>query len=119
MSEAKKAIVTFHYTEKIKSNLIVTFNLLEVLSSMQDEEMKGAEKLLLAYFEALIREVNIAANVSKIEGFEKVKAKLEKVIEQIKQHNYTNAMGIVSEAISVTTTSGSSAAETLKEKNLI
>ena len=56
LSEIKKAIVVFHYAEKIKSNLILTFSLLEVLNTMKDEEMVGAEKLLVAYFNALIRE---------------------------------------------------------------
>ena len=119
MSEIKKAIVVFHYAEKIKSNLILTFSLLEVLNTMKDEEMVGAEKLLVAYLNALIREANIAANASEVQGFQDVSAKLDEAIEQTRQHNYANAMKLVSEAISITTTNGNKAAETLKEKDLI
>ena len=119
LSEIKKAIVVFHYAEKIKSNLILTFSLLEVLNTMKDEEMVGAEKLLVAYLNALIREVNIAANASEVQGFQDVSAKLDEAIEQTKQHNYANAMKLVSEAISITTTNGNKAAETLKEKDLL
>ena len=119
LSEVKKAIIVFHYAEKIKSNLILTSSLLEVLNSMQNEEIAGAEKLLVAYFKALIQEVNIATNVSGVKGFQNVSAKLEEAIEQIKEHNYANVMKLVSEAISITTTNGNKAAETLKEKNLI
>ena len=119
LSEIKKAIVVFHYAEKIKSNLILTFSLLDVLDGMRDEEISGAEKLLVAYFNALIREVNIAANVSGVHGFEDVSAKLGEAVERAKQHDYANVMKLVSEAISITTTNGNKAAETLKEKDLI
>ena len=119
LSESKKAIVVFHYAEKIKSNLILTFSLLDVLDGMRDEEISGAEKLLVAYFNALIREVNIAANASEVQGFQDVSAKLDEAVEQTRQHNYANVMKLVSEAISITTTNGNTAAETLKEKDLI
>ncbi len=119
LSEIKKAIVVFHYAEKIKSNLILTFSLLDVLDGMRDEEISGAEKLLVAYFNTLIREVNIAANASEVQGFQDVNAKLDEAVEQTRQHNYANVMKLVSEAISITTTNGNKAAETLKEKDLI
>jgi flagellin-specific chaperone FliS len=119
LSETKKAIIVFHYAEKIKSNLIITANLLEALNNMKNEEIAGAEKLLFAYLNALIQEVNIAANASGVEGFQNVNAKLEEIINHVKQHNYANVMALVSEAISIATTNGNKAAEALKEKNLI
>lgn len=119
LSETKKAIIAFHYAEKIKSNLIITANLLEILNDIKNEEIAGAEKLLVAYLNALIQEVSIAANASEVEGFQNVNAKLTEIINNIKQHNYANVMALVSEAISITTTNGNKAAEILKEKNLI
>ncbi|MGQ9506427.1 MAG: hypothetical protein ACUVTB_01045 [Candidatus Bathycorpusculaceae bacterium] len=119
MSEIKKVIIVFHYVEKIKSNLIITANLLEVLSSMKNENIAGAEKILIAYLNALIQEVNIAANASGLEGFQKVNDKLNEIINHVKERNYVNLIELVSEAISITTTNGNQAAETLKEKNLI
>jgi hypothetical protein len=86
---------------------------------MKDEEISGAEKLLVAYFNALIQEVNIAANVSGVQGFKDVSTKLDEAIEQTRQHDYANVMKLVSEAITITTTNGNKAAETLKEKDLI
>ena len=119
MVETKKAIIIFHYAEKVKSNLILTFSLLEFLGTVRGVEIEGAEKLMTAYLNALIREVHIAANATEVKGFKDVNAKLEETIEQVKQHDYANAMKLVSEAISLVTTSGSQAAETLKETNLI
>ncbi|MDI6847104.1 MAG: hypothetical protein QMD23_03105 [Candidatus Bathyarchaeia archaeon] len=119
MSEIKRAFIVFHYTEKMKSDLIMAAGLLEVLNSMGDMDVVGAEKLLVAYFNALIGEVNIAAKASGVHGFKEVNVKLEDAIQQTKQHNYVNAAKLVSEAISITTTKGHQAAQTLREKGLI
>ncbi len=119
LQEAKKAVVIFHYVEKIKSNLIIAVSMLEVLETLDDTGIVGGEKLMVAYFNALIREVNIAANASEAQNFHKVTEKLEEAVEQTEQHNYGNAIRVVSEAISLTTTDGSRAAEILKDKNLI
>jgi len=119
LSEIKKSIIIFHYAEKIKSSLILTANLLEFLNSLKNEEIIGAEKLLIAYLNALIQEVNIASNVSGVEGFHGVNTKLEEAIGQMKQRNYANSMKLVSQAISIATTNGNHAAEILKEEGLI
>jgi aromatic ring hydroxylase len=119
LSEIKKLIVVFHYAEKIKTNLILTVSLLEVLSDMEDFEVVGAEKILNVYLNALIGEVNIAASASGVHDFQIVKDKLMEVIEQIKGRNYANALKIISEAVSMTTTNAHQAAETLGEKGLI
>lgn len=117
--EIRKSFITFHYAEKIKSDLIITASLLEALTDMTDEEIIGAEKLLLSYFNALIKEVNIATNASKVQGFQGVSEKLEEAAQQTRQHNYTNAERLVSEAVSIATTNGTPAIQVLKKKNLI
>ncbi|PMB74132.1 hypothetical protein C0199_01135 [Candidatus Bathyarchaeota archaeon] len=120
LAEVKKAVIVFNYAEKIKTSLIVASNLLEFLGGMRDaSEAAGAEKLLVAYFNALILETNIAANASQMERFRDVASKLEEAVEQIKQHNYGNVQRLVSEAISMATTNGNWAAQVLKEKDLI
>jgi hypothetical protein len=119
VSELKKALVTFHYTERIKGNLILAAKLLESLSDLLEEEILGAEKLLIAYFRALIGEVNLASSASGVSGFQDINLKLENAVEQIKKHNYFDAERLVSEAVVITTTNGVQAAQLLKEKGLI
>ncbi|MBS7620902.1 hypothetical protein KEJ32_02105 [Candidatus Bathyarchaeota archaeon] len=120
MEDVKKAISVFNYAEKIKTNLIMASSLLEFLCGIKDEaEVAGAEKLLVAYLNALIVEVNIAANASQVEGFRDIASKLQKAAEQVRQHNYAIVQRFVSEAISLATTHGSWAARILKEKDLM
>ena len=119
-NEVKKALTVFNYAEKFKTSLIVASNLLELLGEIkEDAELAGAEKMLIAYFNALTLEVNIAANASKIEEFREIATNLQKVIEHVKQHNPIVAQRLVSEAISMATTQGNWAAQKLRERNLI
>jgi hypothetical protein len=79
----------------------------------------GAEKLLISYLNALIKEVSIAETASGVRKFQEVRAKIKEVIEQTKQRKYADAVKLVSEAISLTNTGGHQAAQVLKEKELI
>ncbi|MEM2336434.1 MAG: hypothetical protein QXR79_02750 [Candidatus Bathyarchaeia archaeon] len=120
MEDVKKAVTVFNYAEKIKTNLIMASSLLEFLGGIKEEtETAGAEKLLVAYLNALIVEINIAANASQVEGFRDIASKLQKAAEHVRQRNYAVVQRFISEAISMATTHGSWAAQTLKEKNLI
>lgn len=111
--------MTFHYVEKIKSNLIIATNLLDVFASLQNAEMAGAEKIFVAYLNSLVQEVNIAANASQAEGFREASVKLKDAVEKVEQHDYASVVKILSETITVITTEGSKAAEVLKEHGLI
>ncbi|MGC8998409.1 MAG: hypothetical protein ACP5JW_03290 [Candidatus Bathyarchaeia archaeon] len=114
LEDVKRAVTIFNYAEKIKTSL------LELLGETRDEvETVGAEKISVAYLNALIVEVNIAANASQVEGFRNIASKLQKAAEQVRLHNYTAVQRFISEAISMAVTQGNCAAEFLKEKNLI
>jgi hypothetical protein len=119
LSDIRKVVVAFHYAEKIKSNLIIATNLLGALSGMNDSEIVGAEKLLTVYFDSLTTEVNIAANASGVQKFEDVRRKLEEAVRLLKEHNYSEPVKSVAEAMSITTTAANEAAETLSKKGLI
>ncbi|MEM3824443.1 MAG: hypothetical protein QXH87_05860 [Candidatus Bathyarchaeia archaeon] len=119
MAEIKKALVAFNYAEKIKTNLIIASSLLEFLEELKEAEAAGAEKLLAAYFNALILEVNIAANASQVEVFRDISQKLQEAVKRLKQHNYLGVQRLVSEAISATATQGNLSAQLLKENGLI
>lgn len=120
LAEVKKAVIVFNYAEKIKTSLIVASSLLDFLCGLKDEaEVAGAEKLLAAYFNALILEVHIAVNSSKIEGFRDIALKLEEVAAHLEKHSYANIYRLISEAISAATTCGNWAAQLLSKENLI
>ena len=119
LSDIRKVVVTFHYAEKIKTNLIMATNLLGTLSGMNDGESVGAEKLLKVYFDSLTTEVNIAVNASGVQKFEDVRRKIEEAVGLLKEHNYSDPAKRVAEAMSITTSVANEAAETMSKKGLI
>ncbi len=118
--EVKKALIVFNYAERLKSGLMIAWSLLRTLSQIREEaELTGAEKVLVTYFNALISEVNIAANASKAEGFRRIAASIEGVVECVRRRDLFTAERLVAEAISMATTQGDWAAQRLAGKNLI
>jgi len=118
--EVKRALIVFNYAERLKAGLIIAWDLLEALGEIREEaELIGAEKVLVAYFNALISEANIAANASKAEGFRRIAARIEEAVECVKRRDVSTAQRPVAEAISMATTQGDWAAHKLAEKNLV
>jgi len=118
--EVKRALMVFNYAERLKSSLMIAWSMLGTLSQIKEEaELAGAEKVLFAYFNALISEVNIAANASKTEGFRRIAESIEEVVKCVRRRDIPAAERLVAEAISMATTQGDWAAHKLAEKNLI
>lgn len=115
----RKAVICFQYAERIKSELIIAANLLTKIGELKEDEHAGAEKLMLSFLDALIGEVNVAQNVSRMQNFEEARNKILEAKENVRLHEYSQATKCISEAISFTTSSGQWAAEKLKEKSFI
>ncbi len=118
--ELRTALTVFNYAERLKADLIIAWSLMEVLRGIREgAELAGAEKILIAYFNALISEVNVAANASRVEEFRRIATSLERVVDCVRRRDPTTAQRLISEAISMATTQGDWAARKLVEKNLI
>jgi len=117
--DAKKAIICFQYTERIKSELIITANLLGEIGELKGDELAGAEKLMLSFLHALEGEIRIAHSVLGMQNFEDAGGKVKEVAERVRSREYLEATRRISEAISLVTTGGQQATEVLKEKGLL
>lgn len=116
---ARKAIICFQYTERIKSELIIAANLLAKIGELEGDELAGAEKLMLSLLRALQGEVGIAHSVLGMHNFEDASDKVAEVAERVRSREYVEATRRISEAISLVTTGGQKATEVLKEKGLL
>jgi hypothetical protein len=105
--------------ERIKSELIIATKLLQKLDELEGDELAGAEKLMLSLLDALRGEVNIAHGVLGLRNFEDARTKILEAKELIRLHEYSEATGRLSGAISFVTTSGQRAMQMLKEKELL
>ena len=117
--DIKKAVTTFVYVERIKSELIIAARLLEETQNFKENEGEGAKKLILSFLNALQGETQIAYNVSKEKNFEQATMKVWEATEKTRSKEYGEAIRCVSEAISIITTAGQPALQLLREKELL
>jgi hypothetical protein len=117
--DARKAIICFQYTERIKSELIIAANLLGKIGELEGDELAGAEKLMLLLLRALQGEVGMAHSILGMRNFEDAGDKVAEVAERVRSREYLEATRRISEAISLITTGGQQATEVLKEKGFL
>lgn len=117
--DTRKTILIYQYSERIKSGLIIAFKLLARMSSLQGEELQGAEKLMASYLEALVAEIRIAQNVERSEYYMKAERKIVEAMGRMHLPGFQEINRYLSEAMSSITTSCQIAMEALEKKNLL
>jgi len=115
----REALINFQYSEKIKSELIIAFALLEKMSELEGSEFTGAKKIILSFFDSLLNEVRIAGNVTRLKTFSEIKAEMTDAMEKIEIRSYNEAYRHVSKAVSLATTLCHKAIQKLKENGLM
>ncbi len=63
--ETRRPILIFQYSERIKSELIIAFELLAKMVTLEGDELSGAKKLMIRFLEALMGEIRIVQNIEK------------------------------------------------------
>jgi hypothetical protein len=114
-----KAIVGFQYAERVKSELIIAAKMVDSLSQMTGDELKGATKLYSFFLTALEGETNIALNVVGRTEFETAASKIREAAEKTGSGQYGEAVKLLSEAISHVASTGQWAMQTLKDSHLL
>lgn len=109
----------FQYAERVKSELIIAAKMIERLSELTDDELKGASKLFSFFLTALEGEINIAYNVLERTEFETAAVKVREAAEKISLNQHDEATRLLSEAISHVASTGQWAMQTLKNNNLL
>ena len=118
-SEVGKAIVGFQYAERVKSELIIAAKMVDSLSQLTGDELKGASKLYSFFLTALEGETNIALNVVGRSEFETAAGKIREAAEKTGLGQFDEAMKLLSEAISYVASTGQWAMQTLKNNHLL
>ena len=117
--KVEDAIIIYNYCEKIKSELIILSSLIEEASNVKAENVEGARKIVLAFFNALIGEIRTAKAITKVEDFSKVEFNLMECLGSFNLRKIKDAQENVGKTLTATTTICHQAVETLKDRNLI
>jgi hypothetical protein len=117
--ETRKAILTYQFSERLKSELIIAFKLLEKMAALGGDDWRGAEKLMEAYLEALLGEVRIAQGVIGSNHFAEAEENVVKAVGHLRLFERPELYAGLREAISSVTTSAQQAMEYLESKKLL
>lgn len=79
----KDEVILLQYSEKIKSELIIAMKMLYLTQEVEEDEVKGANRMLNEFLNALAVEVRIAYNVTKDQRFKEVEEGINEVMDLI------------------------------------
>jgi hypothetical protein len=115
----RKAILTYQYAERIKSELIIASGLFSKMDSLEGDERLGAEKMMVSFLEALTGEIRIAQHVERSMNFIGAERKIMEAIGKIGINEKSGINQCISEALSLVTTCSSGAMKVLMSRQLI
>ena len=114
-----EAIMAFSQSEKIKAGLIMIAGSLELLGHLQEEEKRGASRVIGMDLSMLDHEVDLAKVVTRHEEWDEVERYLNKALVMLDSGIGEEAMIHLSRALSKVTNIGQQAMSFLKEKELL
>jgi len=117
--KTRKAILTYMYAERIKSELFIASSLLAAMNGLEGNERLGAEKMLVSFLEALAGEIRIAQHVERSMNFIGAERKIMEAMGKIKLQEKFEINQCISEALSLVTTCSSGAMKVLMSEQLI
>jgi hypothetical protein len=117
--DTRKAILTYMYAERIKSELIIASGLLTTMDSLEGDERLGAGKMMVSFLQALSGEIRIAQHVERSMNFIGAERKIMEVMEKIELQKRAEINQCISEALSLITTCSAGAMKVLMSEQLI
>jgi len=117
--KTRKAIMAFSQSEKIKAGLIWISQVLELLSSLPENERKGGDRMANALINMVCHEVNLARAVVGGDQWNGIESLLDKAGIMVQSGVGHEAMIHISKALSNVTSIGQRSMSYLKEESLL
>jgi hypothetical protein len=116
---AREAILTFHFADRMKSELLLASGLLTTAMQLQQAEREGGKRLLLEFFRALEREVALGQTLIKDQEMTRVRTVLSGLIGMVDAGMFTDIQNHLTWIISTMTTYAQRAMQFLLDKKLL
>jgi Fic family protein len=115
----RKEIIGYQFAERIKSALIICSKMLQVLETLEGNELEGAKKVMLAFFDALSAENALALKATGMPEFERVEETIKPVKRMIEEHAFSEAHATLGSTVSRATTACDRTMRALMEEGLM
>lgn len=115
-----KAINTsFHFSERLKSNIIMAGRTLDTMARLEPHEVEGGRRVVLDLLDAIIGEINIARAHSHSIYLDSAERKIMETMGNLRLSEFNKARLSLAEALSQVTSMCSEYIKPLLERNLI
>ena len=116
---AKEAIMAFSQSEKIKSGIIWSSQMLELIRGLPEPEKQGAERVVKMLVDMIFHEIQLAGSVSPGEAWEDIEKNIDQAVAMINSHVAPESVVHLTQALSQVTTIGQRSMSFLQEQELI
>mgnify|MGYP001028238622 CR=1 FL=1 len=115
----KQANLSFHYSEKLKSNLFLLSGTLQRLEGLKGEKLEGGKEIIKGMLDGLRGELKMSEGYLPSEKVSLIEKGLDDLEGDIELHQYSNAMEELGKVISYVTTVSNVHIKVLLEEDLI
>lgn len=115
MEQIKRANLAFHFAERLKSNFLIVFSMV----NLEDDKLESGREMLQAALYALRREINIAKRYISSRELELAEMKVVEAEGNLRLSEYEEARKNLSEGLSHVTTVCGNSIKILREKDLL
>jgi len=102
--DIRNSVIQYQYGERIKSELMLSSQLITVLFGLKDSEMAGGRKIVLQFLEGVRNDVQYALNETHNPEFNKVISPISQAISMVESNTLDPVLGQIGLAISAATT---------------
>ncbi len=115
----EKAIISYQFGERIKSELIIGSKMLEALETLESCELAGAKRAMHAFLDALSMDTGMALRATGQPEFAMVEEMLNEAKRKMEESDYQEAHASFGKAVSHATTACDRTMRILMDKGLL
>lgn len=117
--DRKQANLTFHHSEKLKSNLFLVSAAIDILTTLKAERLEGGRQVIKGVFGALSTELNMASGYIGPAKTKAIEGELSEVEAEIEAQDFTKAREHLAQTFSKVTTVSNKHIKVLMDEDLI
>ena len=118
-SNSREAILLFHFSDRMKSELLIASQLLTSLLQLKGQEQEGGKRLFLAYFRAMEREMSLGMALINEQDMIRMRTVLTGLTGMVDSNLFTEIQEHLTWIISTMTTYAQRSMEFLLKEGLL
>ena len=118
-TNVRDAILMFHFTDRMKSELLIASRLFAALQDLRGQEQEGGKRIFLHYFKALDQEMGMGAPFISDQDLTRLRTVFTGLAGMVDSNMFAEVQNHLTWILSTMTTYAQRAMEFLQQKGLL